>query len=68
MHGWLGEENTLVSRQALYKLFRNFQTHQAYVDLLRGAPARKITTEMLCIMKQELSQNDELTATQYFRS
>jgi len=38
--------------------------HQTYVNLLRGAPARKITMEMLHIMEQELSQNDEITATQ----
>ena len=60
----LEEESTFVSRQALYKLFRKFQTHQTFVDLPHGAPTKKITTEMLCIMEQELSKNDELTATQ----
>ena len=61
---WLEEESTFVSRQALYKLVRKFQTHQTFVDLSRGAPTKTITTEMLCIMEQELSKNDELTATQ----
>ena len=60
----LEEESTFVSRQALYKLFRKFQTHQTYVDLPKGAPSRKLTTEMLRTMEQELSKNDELTATQ----
>ena len=60
----LEEESTFVSSQALYKLFRKFQTHQTFVDLPHGAPTKKITTEMLCIMEQELSKNDELTTTQ----
>ena len=60
----LEEESTFVSRQAMYKLFRKFQTYQTYVDLPRGAPAKKITTEMAHIMEEELSKNDELTATQ----
>lgn len=34
------------------------------MDLPRGAPAKKITTEMLHVMEEELSKNDELTATQ----
>ena len=60
----LEEESSFVSRQALHKLFRKFQTHQTFVDLLRGAPTKKITTERLCMMEQELSKNNELTAMQ----
>lgn len=34
------------------------------MDLPRGAPARKITTEMLKVTEQELSKSNELKAAQ----
>lgn len=34
------------------------------MDLPRGTPTRKIIMEMLNVMEQELSKNDELTAAQ----
>ena len=58
----LKQEQVLVSRQALYDLFKKHQETGCLADLPKRTRTRKITDEMLTIIDEALSNNDELTA------
>ena len=58
----LQQEQIFVSRQALYSLFKKHSDTGCLVDLPKRTRARKINDEMIAVMDDALSNNDELTS------
>lgn len=61
----LHEENIPISKAALYNLIRKHRQTGKLLDLPRRARTKKLTQEMVEILNQTLSENDELTARQF---
>ena len=58
----LQQERIFVSRQALYRLFKKHSDTGCLVDLPKRTRTRKINDEMIAVIDDALSSNDELTA------
>ena len=58
----LKQEHISTTRQALYNLFKKHSETGHLVDLPKRTRTRKITDEMVTIIDESLSNNDELTA------
>ena len=59
----LREENTSISRQALYNLIKKHRDRGTVADLPRRKRQRKITEQMRAMIEEELNKNDELTSS-----
>ena len=60
----LSEENIPVSSQALFNLIRKHHQTGKLLDLTRRARPKKLTQEMMKMLDEILSNNDEVTARQ----
>ena len=58
----LKQEQIFVTRQALYGLFKKHSETGCVVDLPKRTRTRKINDEMIAVIDEALSNNDELTA------
>ena len=58
----LKQEQIFVTRQALYGLFKKHSETGCVVDLPKRTRTRKINNEMIAVIDEALSNNDELTA------
>ena len=58
----LSEENISISLQALYNLVKKYNETGKLLDLPRRTRPRKLTGEMMAMLNQGLSEDDELTA------
>ena len=60
----LKEENISISSQALFNLVRKYKETGMLIDKPRRTRPRKLDDEMLAVLNQALTENDELTARQ----
>ena len=60
----LCDENISVSSQALFNLIKKHRETGKLLDFTRRARPRKLTQEMMEVLNEALSENDELTARQ----
>ena len=58
----LEEENVVISVPALYNLLNKHHKKDTIADLPRQSRKRKVTLEMMSVIEEEMSKNDELTA------
>ena len=58
----LSEENISISLQSLFSLVKKYNETGKLIDMPRRARPRKLTTEMMAMLNQLLSENDELTS------
>ena len=62
----LTQENVFVSRQAIYNLLKKYresnQISNQIIDLPKRTRRRKVTHEMISVIDEALTDNDELTA------
>lgn len=58
----LNEENISISLQSLFNLVKKHNETGKLIDLPRRTRPRKLTREMMALLNQALSENDELTA------
>ena len=63
----LKEEDVVITKRSLYRLVKKFKEKGVYKDLPRRAQDKKLTTEMLSMINNELKENDEATA-RYLRA
>ena len=58
----LSEENISISLQSLFSLVKKYNETGRLIDMPRRTRPRKLTREMMAMLNQLLSENDELTA------
>jgi len=58
----LKEQIVNTTKQSLYRLIKNFIEHGVYTDLQCRARDKKLSTEMLKMINDELKENNEATA------
>ena len=58
----LSEKNISISLQSLFSLVKKYKETGKLIDMPRRTKPRKLTREMMAMLNQLLSENDELTA------
>lgn len=58
----LGEEDILISLQALHNLIKKYNAKNTLMDLPRHTMPRKLNAEMMAVLNQALLNDDELTS------
>ena len=58
----LSEENISISLQSLFSLVKKYNETGKLIDMPRRTRPRKLTREMMAMLNQLLSENDELTS------
>ena len=58
----LSEENISISLQSLFSLIKKYNETGKLIDMPRRTRPRKLTREMMAMLNQLLSENDELTS------
>ena len=62
----LTQENVFVSRQAVYNLLKKYRESNQIIDLPKRTRRRKVIHEMISVIDEALTDNDELKASTLF--